>query len=50
MKKHLGSLGQASKSITFKEEDFKKELAPKCAKIERFIFNGESFVKMTYDL
>ncbi len=44
----LGQIGQGSKSIIFKEAEFKKELAPKNAKIEHDQINGEKTVKMTY--
>lgn len=44
----VGKPGQASKTIGFKEEDFKIDLAPTNAKIEYSVINGEKFVTMTY--
>lgn len=37
----IGTLGTATKSITFKENEFKKELAPINARIEHHVINGE---------
>ncbi|MCQ4925012.1 hypothetical protein NE686_18065 [Tissierella carlieri] len=45
---HLFVLGRASKVITFKEGEFKKELAPTNANIEYIEINKEKFVRMTY--
>ncbi|QSX24490.1 hypothetical protein [Priestia megaterium] len=44
----IGKIGSASKSIIFKQNDFKKELAPINARIEHDVINGEKVVKMTY--
>lgn len=44
----IGSMGSASKVITFKENEFKKELAPTNAMIEYVEINNEKCVKMTY--
>ena len=44
----IGEPGQASKTITFKEKEFKKELAPINARIDYGEFNGEKVVIMTY--
>lgn len=46
----LGSTGKGTKVITFKEENFKKELAPKNANIEYIEANGKKMVKMTYQI
>lgn len=43
-----GQHGLGTKINTFKENEFKEELAPINAKIERYEINGENFVKMTY--
>jgi hypothetical protein len=44
----LGELGSGSKSIIFKQNEFKKELAPINARIEYGEINGEKIVTMTY--
>lgn len=44
----VGRVGKGIKVITFKEENFKKELAPKNANIEYIEINGKKMVKMTY--
>lgn len=46
----IGKLGPASKAITFKEREFKKELAPTNATIEELEIDGEKFVRMQYKL
>lgn len=44
----LGTVGSASKSIIFKQNDFKKELAPFNAEVDHRVINGEKVVIMTY--
>lgn len=44
----IGRIGEGTKIITFKESEFKKELAPVNAIIEHVEINGEEFVRMTY--
>ncbi len=44
----VGSIGSATKVITFKENEFKKELAPANAIIEHVEINNERCIKMTY--
>ena len=46
----VGRLGSASKTITFEEKDFKKELAPPNAKFEHLELNSKKFIRMTYKL
>ncbi|MEK5394099.1 hypothetical protein NSQ59_27745 [Margalitia sp. FSL K6-0131] len=46
----LCELGKARKSITFKQNEFKEELAPINAKIEYGQIDGEKVIRMTYDL
>ncbi|MFS0891027.1 hypothetical protein AB3M94_19705 [Peribacillus frigoritolerans] len=46
----FGKIGSASKTILFKEREFKKELAPTNAKIEKLKIKGENFVRMQYKL
>lgn len=45
----LGKSGKAVKLITFKESDFKKELAPAHAKLNKRIIDGETYIFMTYE-
>ncbi|MBG9692550.1 hypothetical protein ABD91_17300 [Lysinibacillus sphaericus] len=47
---YIGKMGQGSKIRTFKEKDFKKELAPAHAIIERIENKGEKLVRMTYNV
>lgn len=44
----IGSMGFASKVITFKENEFNKELAPTNGMIEHVEINHEKYVKITY--
>lgn len=46
--KYIGRLGSASKIITFKENEFKRELAPANAIIEDVFINNEKCIRMTY--
>lgn len=46
----IGKIGCASKSITFKENEFKKELAPINAEIKHFKKDEENYIIMTYKL
>jgi len=46
----IGKLGKTTKIMTFKEHEFKKELAPPHAKTKTLEINGERFVRMKYDL
>lgn len=41
-------LGEATKTITFKENEFKRELVPKNASIVHNVINHERIVTMTY--
>ena len=41
-------LGRGIKCMEFKENEFKKELAPQNAQIEPFELNGEKFIRMVY--
>lgn len=44
----LGKLGTSTKSILFKENEFKKELAPINSEITYFEIASEKYVNMTY--
>lgn len=44
----IGTAGPASKTITFKASEFKKELAPANSKIDHVEMDGEKCVRMTY--
>ncbi|MDD1505835.1 hypothetical protein PVA17_24275 [Lysinibacillus sp. CNPSo 3705] len=46
----VGKVGPAYKTSIFKENEFKKELAPSNAKIEHIEMKNEKFVKMTYNV
>lgn len=44
----VGQIGIATKSIVFKENEFKKELAPINSKITCFEIAGEKYIEMAY--
>lgn len=44
----VGKLGNGIKSIVFRKDEFKKELAPSHAIIDEFEVNGEERVRMQY--
>lgn len=44
----LGTLGKGTKIITFKKEDFCRELAPERAKITEMNIDGIDYVRMVY--
>ncbi|MFQ8921934.1 MAG: hypothetical protein ACLR60_08575 [Clostridium paraputrificum] len=48
MFQEYGMLGRGIKCMEFKENEFKKELAPQNAQIEPFELNGEKFIRMVY--
>lgn len=45
----LGKAGVAMKTITMKETNFRKELAPTDAKIDKLEINGENFITIEYE-
>ena len=47
---NIGVLGDGRKIMIFKEKEFKEELAPPNAKLEKFELNGEKYIRMIYTL
>lgn len=46
----IGKVGIASKSITFKESEFKEENTPINSKVNKLDIDGENYIVMTYSL
>lgn len=46
----IGKLGRATKSTIFKENEFKKELAPINSKTTCLEIAGEKYIQMTYSV
>lgn len=44
----IGSIGPAYKTVSFREKEFNKKLAPTSAKLEHIQIDGQKFIVMTY--